>query len=320
MSALNKKIFALLTLCSLVLLMFGSLMVFSVRADISEAKVVSYSWYIAPSNTIAYSSGDLIVVGEVQNIGSSNLGYIAVVGAAYNDSGSFLASAEAHSSAIDIVPGGKVPFYMDFTVDNGLTGDLSWVPSVTNVTVAIEFAPDTTDSLYGGLTITQVATSQNNGMTVTGVIQNTGTQTTGETWIVGTFYNSSGTVVSLGISPLLAETLVPGGSVPFTVNPIEDTGSLSQISNYSLVIQTAQPISTPTPTAVASSTSSPIPTYTVTSSPSPSQSSLLNYTTTLTIVALVAVAVAIIVVVLLLRERHKTTKNNPIQPALEQSL
>jgi hypothetical protein len=74
MFKLNKKIAISIIICSLVLSMFSVLMFSSVRANISEAKVVSYSWYIAPSDTVAYSPGDLIVVGEVQNIGSSNLG------------------------------------------------------------------------------------------------------------------------------------------------------------------------------------------------------------------------------------------------------
>ena len=309
---MNKKIVTSIILCSFIISLFGMLMVSSVRADISDAQVVSYSWYIAPSDTIAYSSGDLIVVGEVQNIGSSNLGYIGIIGAAYNDSGTFLDSAEAHSQATNILPGEKVPFYMDFIADNSVTGDLSWVPSVTNVTISIEYAPDSTVSIYSGLTISQVTTSQTNGMTVTGTIQNTGTQTTGETWVIATFYNSTGSVVNLGISNLAAETLVQGGSAQFTVSPIEDTGALSEISNYSLVVQTAQPTSSPTPTLSATSTPAPTPISSASTSTQPTaQSAPLNYGILITIVALVAVVVAIIAIALLLRERHKTAKNAP---------
>jgi hypothetical protein len=290
-------------------------MVSSVRADSSEAKVVSYSWYIAPSNMIAYSAGDLIVVGEVQNIGSNNLGYIGVIASAYNASGAFLDTAEARSQATDILPGQKVPFYMDFIADNSVTGDLSWVPSVTNVTIAIEYAPETKDSQYTGLTISQVTTSQSNGMTVSGTIQNTGTQTTGETWVVATFYNSIGSVVSLGMSNLAAETLVPGASAQFTVSQIEDTGTLSQISNYSIVIQTAKPTSASTPAQTIPASTAPSPTQSPSASASTqptSQYAPFNYTVTLAIVALVAIVVAVLAVVLLIRERHKTVKNIPV--------
>jgi hypothetical protein len=317
---LNKKIVASLILFSFVISFFGTLMVSSVRGDSSDGKVVSYSWYIAPSNTVAYSSGDLIVVGEVQNIGSSNLGYMGVLGAAYNASGTFLGSAEAHSQATDILPGEKVPFYMDFIADNSITSDLSWVSSVTNVTILIEYAPDTTSNLYAGLKIAQVTSSQSNGMTVTGTIQNTGTQTTGETWVIATFYNSSGSVVSMGISNLAAETLAQGGSAQFTVSPIEDTGALDQISKYSLVIQTSQPTSTPTPTLSASLTPTPTPSPSAIVSTQPkSQYVPFNYILTLTIVTIVALVVAVVAVVLLLRQRHKTANNNPLTPPEQSS-
>jgi hypothetical protein len=243
-----------------------------------------------------------------------------VIGSAYNASGTFLASAEAHSQATDILPGEKAPFYMDFIADNSVSSDLSWVPSVTNVTIAIEYAPDTTDSQYAGLTFAQITTSQSNGMTVTGTIQNTGTQTTGETWVIAAFYNSTGSAVSMGISNLAAETLVPGGSSQFVVSPIEDTGALGQISNYSLVIQTAKPTSLPTQTLPASSTPSPTPTTSSSTSTQPtSQSAPLNFNIVITIIALVAVVVAVLAIVLLFRERHKTAKNNSVHPASEQS-
>jgi hypothetical protein len=152
-------------------------------------------------------------------------------------------------------------------------------------------------------------------MTITGTIQNTGTQTTGETWVIATFYNSTQGVVSMGISNLAAETLAPGGSAQFTVSPIEDTGgALSQISNYSLIIQTAQPSGTPTPlsTPPASSITTPTPTLSASTSTQPtSPTAPFNYSITLTIVALVAIAVAVLAFVLLFRERHKTSKNNP---------
>ena len=43
-----------------------------VKAQTSEAQVLSYSWYVAPADTNqAEYVGDLVAVGEVQNVGSN---------------------------------------------------------------------------------------------------------------------------------------------------------------------------------------------------------------------------------------------------------
>ena len=46
-------------------------------------------------------------------------------------------TSEATLFAIDLLPGQKAPFYIDFAPENSVTGDQSWVPSVTNVTVLV---------------------------------------------------------------------------------------------------------------------------------------------------------------------------------------
>ena len=65
-----------------------------VKADASEAKILSYSWYVAPANTASQAqyAGDLIVIGEVQNIGTNTIGNVAIGADAYNSTGGFLAS------------------------------------------------------------------------------------------------------------------------------------------------------------------------------------------------------------------------------------
>ena len=62
------------------------------------------------------------------------LGDVVVYGAAYNSSGTLVDTSETTPFAIDMVPGQKAPFYLDFAPENSVTGDQSWVPSVTNVT------------------------------------------------------------------------------------------------------------------------------------------------------------------------------------------
>jgi hypothetical protein len=102
-----------------------------VKADVSEVSVISYSSYVAPSNTVAaLAPGDLITVGEVMNIGSDIVSNVTVQGTAFSASGQTLAVTSAEAFVYDMLPGQKAPFYLDFSASSGLTQDLSWVPSL----------------------------------------------------------------------------------------------------------------------------------------------------------------------------------------------
>ena len=91
---MNKKIIAIIIVCTLTLSVFSVFSFSTVKAQTSEATVLSYSWYIAgSSNTIASLPGDLIVVGEVQNVGTSNLAYVYVGATVYDSNGTALDTA-----------------------------------------------------------------------------------------------------------------------------------------------------------------------------------------------------------------------------------
>ena len=86
-----KKIITAVIVVVLILAAFNILSAPRVKAQTSECKVLSYSWYVAPADTTqAEYIGDLIAVGEVQNVGSNVLGYVIVNGLAYNSSGALL--------------------------------------------------------------------------------------------------------------------------------------------------------------------------------------------------------------------------------------
>jgi len=311
-----KKIITALILVALILATFSMLPAPSVRADASEVQVLSYSWYVAPVNTVqALYIGDLVAVGEVQNVGSNVIGYLYVTGIANNSTGS-VASAESRAFGINLAPGQKAPFYLDFTPQNSVTQDQSWVSSVTNVTVSVGYVSDTSETPYSGLVIpTGAVTSyldSTGTFTVTGTVQNTGDETTGNVWVVTTFYNASGTVLGLNYTNFLSNSLAPGNSVRFTATPTDNTAQLSsEIANYSVLVQSSPltVIATPTPSP------SPSPTPTATSSTQPTQSpapvsSGLIYA----VVGAIVVVVVVLAALLLLRKRHKNAQFEPPPP------
>ncbi len=319
-----KKILAVVIIVALTLATLSVLSTSIVRGDTSEAKILSYSWNVAPANTIlSQYSGDLAAVGEVQNVGSNVLSYVYIGGAAYDSSGNLLCTSESQAYVFDMLPGQKAPFYLDFNPANSATGDQSWVPNVTNVTVAVADAVDTNETLYSGFTIPSGTVSahldSSGTYTVTGNVQNSGNQAVGNFWVVTTFYNASGTVIGLNYTNNLSTSLAPGNSVSFTATPTDNTAQLSsEIATYSFLVQslplTSSTTSTPTPIPSVSSTQpSTSPTNT---QPTQSKSTSVSSETIEAIAAGAVVAVIIIIVVLLLmRTRNKKAPVEPTPPA-----
>ena len=321
-----KKILIGLVLVILIVSSVSLLSAPRVKADSSEAKILSYSWYVAPStSTLAQSIGDLIVVGEVQNVGTNTLGNVIVGAEAYNDSGGFEGSAQFAAFVTYLNPGQKAPFYLDFApeITDPTTYDPSWASSVTNVTLHLLSASDSAQTQYSGLTIPAgtVSVSNTTGTyTLTGTVQNTGDQTTGRVWVVTTFYNGSGTVVSLNYTgTYISQSLTPGKSVTFTATPVDNTAQLtSSIANYSILIQSdPTPTATSTPAASATPTVQPSTSPTSSSQTTPTASSLFGISASLISEAAI-IAVVIVVIILaafmLLRRRQRHADLPPPPP------
>ena len=230
------------------------------KADPSEAQILSYSWYVAPTTaTQAQYIGDLIVVGEVQNVGTNTLTNVVVGAEAYNATGGFVGSAQFAAFVTYLGPGQKAPFYLDFTPDittDITTFDQNWASYVTNVTVHVLSASDSNQTQYSGLTVPSGTVSVLNTTgtyTISGSVQNTGNQATGRVWVITTFYNGSGTVVGLNYTNYISQSLSPGKSAAFTATPVDNTAQLSSsITAYSFLVQaeaTPSATSTPTPTS-----------------------------------------------------------------------
>jgi hypothetical protein len=309
-----KKIITAVILVTLILAAFTTVLSAPrVRAQgqTSEAKVLSYSWYISPPNTVlALEAGDIVAVGEVQNVGSNVIASVTLSGIAYNSTGQIQNTADFPAFGTNLLPGQISPFYLDFAPFTSVTKDDTYVSNVTSVTVSVAVISNTNKTQYSGLATSDVTSSNSSGtFTVSGNVQNTGDETIGNVWLLSTFYNATGWVLGVNETSYLdpSGSLAPGDSVQFVATPVDDPAELinGEIANYSLLIQSAPFVPSSTPTLPPSGT--PPPSTSPTASPSKSSapvSSGLIYEIAVPVVVVVVVLVAL----LLLRMRHKNAQ------------
>jgi hypothetical protein len=304
---LNKKIAIVL----IVVLSMASLYVAlapKTKADASDIKILSYTWYVAPADSYTSWQGDFIVVGEIQNTGTQVIDLPWVQAIAYTADGQAVASAYTSAYVKDILPQQKAPFYLDFTTQSAdpagnYSGTLGWIPFFDHVVVSVGYAESTQDTMYRGLAIAAKTSFMTNDVfSATGIIQNNGSETTGQVWLVTTFYNATGTAIAANYTNFLTSSLTPNGTVQFTATPMDNTASLSsQITSYSLLIQTS-PIdnstaSSPTPIASQSPTVSATPTPASSEQPTQSPQGQQSSSSSDLIYIVVAAAVAVVIIV-----------------------
>ncbi len=325
---LNRKSAVAILIALLAVSSCAAFVVPRVKADFSDVKILSYSTYVtsAASFTSRYA-GDFIVVGEVQNQGTEVFELPQITAVAYTTDG--LAVAQSGNSAYvkDLLPGQKAPFYIDFTPDSSFSldssgmsqpgtngnysGTLAWIPQFSHVQLSLWAAP-VNDTMYRGVTV-QASTpfNINQVYSVTGYLQNSGGQETGDVWVVTTFYNEIGSVVACNFTEFLDKTahkMEPDGTYSFQATPMDNTAAMSaQITNYSLLVQTKPfdpaevetpaPSQNPTPTpTIAGTTPTPPPT-------SSTQEPLISSTVIYAVVGAVVI-VAAIGAMLLVRKRR----------------
>jgi hypothetical protein len=280
----------------------------NVSSQPENVTVLSYSYYMNP-----YSSDYLIVVGEAQNIGSNVIDYISVTGTFYAPDGTIFMSNYVKAFITQILPQQKTPFYIAFSPANIVAGTNWTSQDATNFTITVNYANPTETRQYQDLTVISDSsgTDSDGYYMVTGVVKNTGSQTTNKTWVVATFYNSTGSVIGIGqeggvyVTPAV---IPPGGTASFTIYPQDYEAVAANIASYSLIIQTSltAPSATPTPTPSPSQSASPTPTP-ASSSPSPTPTASGTGTAipdTYIYVAVVAVVIVVVgAVALVLRKR-----------------
>ena len=323
---MKSTLAALVLLTVLVISSVAVLSLPQINAQSVSAKVLSYSAYISPNNAVMYYSGDLIVVGEVENTGSSTIGQVYVVASTYDNNSQLTASTENMALEASLGPGQKAPFYIDFDPSSTTFGDNvsvvdqtsynNWLSSVLyggNITVAVVNTLPASSTIYSGLTISNPQGSKQGGTyVVTGTLTNTGSQTASDIYVIGTFYNSTGGVIGYNIT-YVGDSLAAGRATSFTLSPTDDTGSISAAtSNYALHVDAsvgtaATPL--PTPQRTNSGTSGPTNSQQPTSTPPSTNSSGLSPIDTYAIIGAVIAIVAILAAVIMLRKR--SAPSNP---------
>jgi hypothetical protein len=197
----------------------------------THVQVLSYSYYVNPS-------GDFIVVGEVQNTGNSILSSVTLNATAYDSGGNTLAGNSAMAYVSYFLPQQKAPFYID--LGPSTIAGTDWGSTVSSVDFTVFNAYSTSDQQYKGLSWDIAVNGTVSGSYIaTGFVFNLGNQTAKDIKVVGTFYNSLGTVVAVGYYPV-NDSLIPGNYTTYTVSEFDATPSLvAQISNCSILVQTS---------------------------------------------------------------------------------
>ena len=281
------------------------------KADMSDIKILSYSAYVSPADSYTSYFGDYIVVGEIQNQGTEVFNLPQITALAYAADGTILASAGNSAFVKDMLPGQKAPFYIDFTLQssdpNGnYSNSMGWISVLDHLQLSV-WAEATNDTMYRGVVVAGKTSYTVGGVySVTGYVQNTGNNLTGNVWAVTTFYNASGGVVAVNYTNFLTHSLAPNASVPFTATPMDNTAALSsQIASYSVFVQNMdyQPPESTAPTPTESS-ATPTPVVTASTQPTLTPTPEASSNTLLYAGVGVVVIVAAIVVMIVIRKRR----------------
>jgi len=200
----------------------------------TNVTVLSYSWYINPA-------GHLVAVGEVQNTGNYVLQSVSLNAAVYTTNETELVSSSAMAIVNYLLPQQKAPFYVDFGSSN--TTGIDVASSVGSIEFTITNAPPTNSNSIREYADLNASVDYNGSLdgafAVGGLIRNTGDQTANNIGIVGTYYNSSGSVVAVGFNNVTS-SLIPENATSFLVTELEATPSIvAQISKFSLLVQTS---------------------------------------------------------------------------------
>ncbi len=298
-----KKMLTFILLAVLIVAAIPAFVLPNAKANVNEVTVVSKSFYVAASaGTLASKAGDLVVVGEVKNVGSGFVQNVTLSATALDANGTTLGTASTPASgtvfSFETPPQEKVPFIIDFASSN------SWSSQVATVDVTVVSVLDGSPP-PGGLGFVDTPTALvGNPYTEVGTIQNNSSQTIQYLWVVTTFYNSADQVVALNWTSFLpgpGATISPKGAVHYVATPVDNSATLSsEITSAAYVIDAI-------PAGSSSNTQSTTPTPGAgggSSSPFP----------TLPIIVVVVVVVVAVAALMLLRKRQGTETPLPPPP------
>jgi hypothetical protein len=256
----SEKLMRKNTGCLLVLLTLLSLSLACVQQVYSQPEnisVLSYSWYLDPN-------GLFDVVGEVQNVGSNTIESVVLGGIIYTVDGVEQGRSNPTFVYVNcLVPQQKASFLMTFPSQAMTTGDLSWLPiGIERVDFTVLSANVTSNYRYPYLMVTNSsgAADAEGVYWVNGEVQNTGNDTATNIRVIGTFYNSTGTVVAVGYTDYLTPaSLDASKKVAFKFGAFDQNQSIvaprDKISSYSLLVQVEKPLLSGTPPSMPPSNS-----------------------------------------------------------------
>ena len=291
-----------------------------VTSQPENIKVVSYNWYID-------SLGFFVVVGEIQNIGSSTVDTVGIGGTVYTVDGTAQADSYTQAYVKYLIPQQKAVFYMEFSPTNDATGE-TWIFSgIDRVDFTIVQAEKTSSYQYPDLTVkassaTIGSSADDKGVYwVSGTVQNIGNQTAKSIRVIGTFYNASNTVVAMGYTdPLTPTSLNPSGTASFKLGAFDlnqtEVPSNLKIASYSLLIQTEEPVFSGTPPPPSNTTQTP-PIDNSEPSTDPSDSNPSPWST-YAIVAIVAILGLIGTAIVLKKRNSQLKKKRKMQVQRQQ--
>jgi hypothetical protein len=187
-------------------------------------QIVSHSGYLVSEMGLTYR----VVVGEVQNTGTTNVGFVKLRATFYDSDGQVYASDEAYAQAKVLLPEQKSPFTL-----TSYTGT-----EVEQYTLELAEFRETDIQPHTDFEILSHSSEVDDQdyYHVIGELKNTGATDTTSTEIVATFYGADGKVVAVGLLGTAVGTIGPGQTVSFDVQayPHEAT---SQIASYVLQAQ-----------------------------------------------------------------------------------
>jgi len=297
-----------IVVCFLILLVMSSLTLTGVPSAFSQienVKVLSYTNYID-------SLGLLVVVGEVQNVGSNTIARVIIQGIATSSDGTQISSGTP-AWVNNLIPQQKAPFYMEFySQENGG----AWISDIAKIEISVYQADPTANYQYPDLKITNDlssigSTSDDKGVFwVTGKVENTGSRTADGITVYATFFNNAKDVVAVGYSETIA-SLSSSSSASFKLGAFDMNQSImpsdKKISSYSLLIQVQSPILEGAPPIIPATTT-PGPTKTEGAGSSESSSELA---TQLIYGGIAVVAIAVIAVAFIVLRKRSQSKPKP---------
>jgi hypothetical protein len=146
--------------------------------------------------------GSLYIVGEVRNNSAGNIRFASVTADLYDANGQLVDTDQGYAQR-DIIPPGQVSCFLVLFFDN--------VPAWTSYQLSAE--ADTTTVEPSALTITSSSVGPDvNNFELIGQVRNDGATEEEFVKIVGTLYDSNGTVADCDFTFANTQTLAPGAT------------------------------------------------------------------------------------------------------------